>query len=193
MIEVYQVLEDLERRLSNLLRVGIIQNKGDEPDDRVRVKIGDLHTAPIRWLTHRAGNDRDWWKPEDGEQVLVLSPSGDLAQGVVLPALYRDQYPAPVADPDKRVAVFSDGARIEYDRKNHHLKATLPDGATTELTSTGGIQFNGDLSVNGNITASKDITDKTRSMAADRAIYNSHNHPGVASGPSRTGSASQKQ
>lgn len=193
MIELYQVLEDLERRLSNLLRVGIIHNKGGEPADRVRVKIGELHTAPLRWLTHRAGNDRDWWKPEDGEQVLVLSPSGDLSQGVVLPALYRDQFSAPSASPDKRVTVFSDGALIEYDRKSHHLKAILPTGATTELTSSGGITLNGDLLVNGNITSSQDITDKVRSMAADRAIYNGHNHPGVASGPSSTGSASQKQ
>ncbi|WP_257265456.1 phage baseplate assembly protein V, partial [Endozoicomonas sp. ONNA2] len=42
-----------------------------------RVKIGDLYTAPLRWLIHQAGTERDWWKPEDGEQVLVLSPSGD--------------------------------------------------------------------------------------------------------------------
>ena len=193
MIEVYQVLEDLERRLSNLLRVGVIQNNGDEPADRVRVTIGDLHTAPLPWLTQRAGTDRTWWKPEDGEQVLVLSPSGDLAQGMVLPALYRNDRPAPVTDPHKRVTVFSDGAWIEYDRNTQHLKGVLPEGATTELVSSGGITVTGDLLVNGNITSTKDITDKTRSMAADRGIYNGHSHPGVMAGPDSTGAAGSKQ
>ena len=193
MIEVYQVLEDLERRLSNLLRIGVIKNNGDEPNDRVRVKIGHNHTAPLRWLTHRAGNDRDWWKPEEGEQVLVLSPSGDLAQGVVLPALYKEGFLPPSTDPNKRATVYGDGAMVEYDRTTHHLKAILPEGATTELTSTGGIRVNGDLLVDGNIKSTKDITDKTRSMAADREIYNDHDHPGVMSGPSKTGKSAQKQ
>lgn len=125
-------------------------------------------------------------EPEDGEQVLVLSPSGDLAQGMVLPALYRNDYPAPVSDPDKRVSVFADGAWFEYDRKAKHLKGVLPDGATTELVSSGGIELTGDLLVKGNITSTQDITEKIRSMAVDRGIYNGHSHPGVLAGPDRT-------
>ncbi|UYM14257.1 phage baseplate assembly protein V [Endozoicomonas euniceicola] len=192
-MDVYRILEDLERRLSNLLRIGVIENKGGEPSDKVRVRIGELHTKPLPWLTHRAGNDKTWWKPEDGEQVLVLSPFGDLAQGVVLPSLYKEQFSAPYNDAGKHITEYADGARIEYDRNAHKLTAQLPGGATTELTSSGGITFTGDLLVNGNITATQDITDSTRSMQADRDIYNGHNHPGVASGPSTTGAVAQKQ
>ena len=192
-VEIFRILEDLERRLSNMLRVGVIENKGDEPSDQVRVRIGELHTAPLYWLTHRAGPDKTWWKPEDGEQVLVLSPFGDLAQGVVLPSLYREQFSALHDNPDKHITEYNDGTRIEYDRKAHKLTALLPDGATSELVSTGGIKLEGDLLVDGNIKSTKDITDHTRSMQADRDIYNGHNHPGVASGPSSTGSAAQKQ
>ena len=94
---------------------------------------------------------------------------------------------------------YRDGAVIEYDREAHHLKAMLPSGATTALISDGGVSIKGDVTimgnttVQGNIKASNDITDKTRSMAADRVIYNAHTHPGVLSGPASTAPPAQPQ
>ena len=42
----------------------------------------------------RAGADREWDPPTIGEQVVLLSPSGNLAQGVVLTGLFSDLIPA---------------------------------------------------------------------------------------------------
>ncbi|MCW7552594.1 phage baseplate assembly protein V [Endozoicomonas gorgoniicola] len=197
MNESFELVE-LARKLANLVRPGRVQAVRYDPP-AVRVEIGDLVTAWLPPLVARAGNNRSWDMPEVGEQVVVLSPSGNFAQGWVLPAGYTASNPAPSVDPDKKIYTFPDGAWLEYDRKRHHLKAVLPDGATTELKSTGGIEFTGDLRVNGNITATQnitatgDITDQTRSMQADRAIYNSHKHSGVASGPSTTQTTGQQQ
>ena len=191
MNESFELVE-LARKLANLIRPGRVQAVRYDPP-AVRVEIGDLITAWLPPLVARAGNNRSWDMLEVGEQVVVLSPSGDFAQGWVLPAGYTTSSPAPSADPDKKIYTFPDGAWLEYDRKRQHLKAILPDGATTELKSTGGIELVGDLKVNGNITATQDITDKTRSMQADRAIYNRHKHSGVASGQSTTQTTGQQQ
>lgn len=185
-------LVELARKLANLIRPGTVHEVRYEPF-AVRVMIGQLVTAWLPPLVARAGHNRCWDALEVGEQVLVLCPCGDPAQGWVLPAGFSERYPAPSADPDKTVHQFKDGALIEYDRKHHHLKAVLPDGATTELVSSGGIEMTGNLTVNGHITATKDITDNTRSMAADRAIYNSHQHAGVTAGKSSTGTTGQSQ
>ena len=191
-------LTELARRLENLIRNGTIA-EADYPAARVRVKYAedengnDVLTTWLPWSTARAGNDSDWWAPEVGEQVTILSPSGDMALGVVLPSIYQTAHPAPANDPNKRRIVMSDGAVIEYDRATHHLKAELPEGATTELVSTGGITAYGDLMVYGNITASQEISDHTRSMQGDRDIYNNHDHAGVTTGSGTTAKTDEVQ
>lgn len=136
----YRVAE-LERRLNNLLRMGTIC-EADYAAARVRVRSGDLVTAWLPWLTRRASGDRDWWAPELGEQVMLLSPCGDPAQGVVLPAVYQAARPAPAADPTLWRAAFADGAVLEYDRQAHTLSAIIPGDvivqAEGDLTATMG-------------------------------------------------------
>ncbi len=166
---------ELDRRISNLIRLGTI-DQADYATAKVRVKAGDILTGWIPWVNQRAGGDVSWHAPEVGEQVLILAPSGELNQGVVLTGLFQAAHAQPVNTPDKQHTVYKDGAVIEYDRALHHLKAVLPAGATVELIATGGIAFTGDLTVTGNIKASGDITDHTRSMQGDRGIYNGHTH-----------------
>ncbi len=115
----YRVSE-LERLLANLLRVGTVDSI-DAPAAKVRVKIGQLITAPLNWFTRRAGADRDWWSPSVGEQVMLLSPGGDLAQGVVLPAINRSAYPAPATSPDQHRVDYADGGFFEYDQSSGAL------------------------------------------------------------------------
>ena len=210
MREIIQRITELERRLANMLLIGVISDV-DYERSLVQVTVGELITGWLPWLTRRAGKDIDYWAPEVGEQVLVMSPYGDPALGVVLPALYRELSPAP----DQRATVhrrtYANGAVVEYDREANHLKAVLPESGTTELISQGGIEITGntkingelhvtdnttidtELQVKGNIKGDKDITDKTRSMAADRGIYNSHVHPGVKPGPATTGTTGAAQ
>lgn len=137
-------LGDLERRLCNIVHPGTI-DEVDHEKARVRVKVGKNQTAWIPWVTGRAGGDRTWSAPEKGEQVLVLSPSGDLRQGYVLPSIYRKDYPANGDSGDVSRVTYKDGAVIEYDRENHAHAATIPSGgkatvkvgdnASTEITT----------------------------------------------------------
>ena len=183
-------ITELNRRVANLLTLGTVID-ADYGQARVRVQIGEIATTWLPWMTRRAGGDSDWWAPEIGEQVMVLSPSGELAQGIVLLSLYSDAHPAPVNEPTQHHSRYADGAVLEYDRKTHHLKAQLPAGATAEVIADGGVTIVGDVSVTGHITASGDISDHTRSMQAGRDIYNGHDHTGDSGGKTSTPGAQQ--
>ena len=185
-------MAETARRLANMVQLGAIA-EADYANARVKVRMGDMVSAWLPWVTARAGGNRTWDAPEVGEQVMILSPSGNPAQGVVLGAIYQQAYAAPETEPGKHHTVYQDGAVIEYDRDAHHLKAVLPAGATVELIADGGINFTGDLTVTGNITATGNITDSVRSMAADRTIYNGHVHPGVEPGGGSTSATGQTQ
>lgn len=125
-------LVELARRLANVVREGTVAAV-DAAAYRVRVAYDTdeagraVLTAPIPWVTHRAGPDRDWWAPEVGEQVVLLAPSGELTQALAMPALYSDAMPAPSDDADKRVQRHSDGAVFEYDRAAHRWTVTIPE------------------------------------------------------------------
>jgi len=96
-------LSEIERRLAGLVWIGRLYDVLYDPP-RARVLYGEddfwppIHENPFQpvqevtnwlpWLTDRGMNDRSWTPPEEGEQVLVLSPSGDREQGVILGALY---------------------------------------------------------------------------------------------------------
>jgi phage baseplate assembly protein V len=169
---------ELDRRLSNLIRLGTVQEV-NYLLALVRVKSGDILTGWLPWLTQRAGGDISWHAPEIGEQVVILAPSGELNQAVVLMSLYQALMPAPVAAVDKHHTVYSDGAVIEYDRAAHHLQVILPDGATVQLTSPGGINISGNINLTGTLTASVDV------IANGISLHN-HKHGGVTAGGAQT-------
>jgi phage baseplate assembly protein V len=137
-------LAELSRRLANLLRAGKVA-EADYARARLRVRIGDQVTGWLPWLTSRAGGDRAWWAPEVGEQVLVLSPDGDPAQGWALPAGFTDAAPPPADDPAVSRTVYADGAVIEYDRAAHCLRAAIP--GRVQLAADGDVtaQVGGEL------------------------------------------------
>jgi phage baseplate assembly protein V len=112
--------------------VGVIAQL-DEANARVIVRAGGLTTDWLPWLTMRAGEDRTWWAPEPGEQVLVLSPYGDPAQAVVLPAIYQEAHPAPGSVKTTSRVEFKDGAFVQYDREGHHYHLDVPAGGSITL------------------------------------------------------------
>lgn len=121
-----QKIGDLLRRLENILRRGRVAQVQTSPP-RVRVALGDdVVTKWLPWFATRAGDDRTWWTPSVGEQVLVLSESGNTANGVVLMGMYQDAHPP--ADDDAAISsiVWSDGARVSYDKSTGTLETTLP-------------------------------------------------------------------
>ncbi|HDH7156796.1 TPA: phage baseplate assembly protein V [Escherichia coli] len=73
-------LTEIMRLITNLIRTGVV-TEVDRENWLCRVKTGDLETNWINWLTLRAGNARTWWKPSEGEQVVLLSLGGNLEDG----------------------------------------------------------------------------------------------------------------
>ena len=127
-------LSELARRVSNLIRPGVVE-AADYDAALLRVRLDENWVTDwLPWLTRRAGGDVDWWAPEIGEQVVVLSPMGDPAQGWILPAGYSNAAPAPAATPDVHTTVYGDGFKITHDRAaNHTVLDAIESEGTLEL------------------------------------------------------------
>ena len=123
---------ETDRCLANLLRKGTIKEL-DEANALAKVECGDLTTDWLPWMTLRAGPDRTWHAPEVGEQVMVLSPSGDMAQGAILPAIYQDAHGAPANLKTTHRTEYQDGAFQQYDRAAHHFVLDVPAGGEIKL------------------------------------------------------------
>ena len=153
-------VQQLERRLNNILRVGNVAEV-DHERARCRVAIGDLKTAWLKWFTDAASDDSTWWAPKIGEQVMVLSPSGEMAQGAVLPAIYQDKWPAQEASPDVIGRWLPDGTNIQYNSE----ESTLTINAVGDITLN--VQGNLKANVDGDVTvdAGGDLTAKAAGSA----------------------------
>jgi phage baseplate assembly protein V len=122
---------ELERRLSNTIRPGTVL-EADYAKARLRVTMGNNTSAWLPWLTSRAGEDRTWHAPEVGEQVIVMSPGGELSAGYVMPGgVYKNDYPANADKAEISRTTYKDGAILEYDRENHAHLLQLPEGSAT--------------------------------------------------------------
>lgn len=186
-------ITDLTRRLENLIRLGTIAAV-DHATARCRVTTGGITTGWLPWLSQRAGADREWNPPTEGEQVLLVSTSGQLANGVAITGLFSDLIPANGERAGLHRTTYRDGAVIEYDSIAHHLRAILPPAGTTELESLGGISIKGpithvgDYTQTGNQTVTGGVTVSQDVVAGPASIsLISHRHTGVQSGSSQTG------
>ena len=85
--DVYKVAEE-DRRQGSTVRLGTV-SAVDAASARVRVRMGidQAVTDWLPWVAFRAGRVRVWSAPSVGEQALILAPSGELTQAVVLPGI----------------------------------------------------------------------------------------------------------
>lgn len=167
-------MHDLIRRLENLIRIGTVVEI-DHTKALCRVDCVGIITAPLPWITARAGTDRTWDAPSIGEQVLVFAPSGEMMQAVVLTGIYHSKHPAPDNQPHIKTRHFEDGCVISYDTQNHALTATLPDNGTAVITATGGITLTGDTVIDGTLHATKNIT-TPQDVQAGNISLKQHKH-----------------
>lgn len=189
-------LADLERRQANGVRYGTIAEV-DLAKARVKIKSGNITTTWLPWAAGRAsGAKRRWDPPEVGEQVAVISPGGDLTQGLVIPGVYQESAGAPSASADKDSTVYSDGTVIEYDRAAHALTADLQGtkvyadrskieltigGSKVTLTSSGATVEAASINLTGNVTVTGNLTNNGKNVGS------THMHSGVTPGPATTG------
>lgn len=173
-------LAELERRLANVVRVGTIQAV---ENGKVRVRIGtDPEGKPVLtpWLpwTERAGRIKTWVPPSAGEQVRVISPSGDVAQGWIDCGGFSDANPAPSNDGDAHVETIGD------------VRITVRDGEfTVEQGSASFSLKGGEVKVSGTTVGVDGKIELTGAELTHNGtnISDSHVHTGVFTGPSDTG------
>ena len=152
MLQSISMSAESNRRLENIIRFGKIKTVNpSKPIPTVTVDLVDIVTDEIRFITTRAGKDSTWDPPSVGEEVMVLSPCGELGLGVAIGSFYNDEHPAPSDDPNLKLRMFEDGCVISYDIATHHLSAILPDSGQATLTAPGGVTVNADTTINGNL------------------------------------------
>lgn len=144
---------ELSQRLENLIRFGTVIAV-DHAARRCRVKSGNIETQWIKFNAGRAGNTRTWNPPTIGEQVTILSPSGELANGIAVPSIYSDAHDAPSNSPDLHIVEYPDGAVISYNHQTHALTAT--GIATANIQASTSITLDTPIV---NITGKLDVTD----------------------------------
>lgn len=137
---------ELQRRLANIVRKGTVYEL-DADAARARVKYDEqddgtpVVTTWLQWGVRRAGPDRTWWAPEVGEQVLILSPAGDLRQAVIVCSLWREAYPPNGDAADLTRTDFADGSYVEHDRETGNL--TIRATGNITITADGNVDING--------------------------------------------------
>jgi len=140
---------EASRRGANFIRYGVVKEADYEKAlIRVELQEGELLTDWIPWITLRAGGDRFWWAPEVGEVMLLLAPSGELANAVALPAAFSNDNQNGDRETVQR-QTFDDGTVIEYDREaNQYLiDTTASNGTVLVKAGTVTIQSSGDTTV----------------------------------------------
>ena len=164
------LIEHRERGYSEnpAFRVGIVQQQ-DAAHAKVRVVFPDYDEVVSWWLPvifAKTQNDKAYWIPDVGEQVVCLMDLRDEA-GAVLGAIYSNADLPPVNNADKFHLAFKDGTSVDYDRGahvlelkfqdqgeikydggGHALTMNLPTGATFNLTA-GAAQVQ--IDANGNV------------------------------------------
>lgn len=130
-------LNDLGRRLANIIRIGIIFEI-DYQTAKARVKIGDLETNWLPWVNANSQNNKSWNPPQIDEQVIILSPGGELNQAVILPSLYKNN--AAENSADIQSIVYKDGSKISFDHKAGNLDLDIKGNATIKVTGNANIE-----------------------------------------------------
>lgn len=152
----------LTNLLGDLAREGVVESV-DLAAGTARVRLGELVTGDIPWLSPRAGKTRVASPPSVGEQVLVISPEGRTSSAIIVGSLSSDAHPHPAND-GSTVIEFEDGATIGYDPASHALAIRLPAGATLTVDAQGGTKWTGDLDVTGKVTATDDVVGAGKSL-----------------------------
>lgn len=187
-------LSDLQRRVANMVRRGVIHSVKHGKQPFCRVDIGDNITTWLPMCQWFAGAHRSDSNPcAVGDPVTVLSEAGELNNGRVFPGWNTGAMPAPEGSDAEHITRYSDGAEFRYNREDHAFTLALPEGGTYEvigkgtlrgpveitdtLTVKGKTELQADTAVTGNLSATGKISDGKSSLDRIREIFNGHTHP----------------
>lgn len=140
----YEVAE-LQRKLVGMIQITTITSV-DHASKKLRVRLGADESAELPWPA-TVGRNFVAWKPlRVGQQVILFSPSGDPAQGVIIGDLYSQAIDAPSTNEVVDLIQFNNGNLIEHNM------------------TTGKFRIVGDIELDGTLTASTDVVAKNISL-----------------------------
>jgi len=176
-------LIELQRQLDNLIRIGTVTavRSGE-----CRVKTGDLITNWRPYLTERAGNNRTRHRLSIGEQVMLLSVSGDLRNAYIVGSLNAAAADEPLADddnPDLDRTEYSDGAVIEYNPQTGELNATGIMAA--KIKASVSVTFDAPKVICTNLLQAKRVISETAKVGT--VEVGTHGHTNVQRGSDTSG------
>jgi len=186
-------ITDLERRMSNQIVIGKI-SQIDHKKARYRVKFGAIETDWLPDTQSRSGRTKVWEGRDIGEQVIVSSPCGDLAQGVILGSIHTQATQAGDNGAHHRI-IYPDGTTITYDDEKNAYSLSVAQGGSFELVIGGGVSITakaGRLTINApegiDILSHSAITTRSSLLSHNgKNIGSTHKHLDVVSGPDLTG------
>ncbi len=147
-----------------MIRIGTIIDvdlSGEIP--LYRVKTGELETDWIAATVQRAGTAKKSHAYTNGEQVVLLSPSGDMGAAMISHSLNSEANPSPDNHATRDRATYPDGATIEYNPESGELLASGIKKATIEASTLVTVdcpktKFTGDVEIAGNALVKQTLT-----------------------------------
>ena len=124
-------IEELERRMANTVRLGRVI-KVDAARGLVKLKVAELETGWVPW-TAQAGEINVFAPPSVGQQMMLVSPSGEPGQGWAAPAGFSNQFAQPhdkggeMKITHGAVVVFTDGSVIRVKADHAVIEADKVD------------------------------------------------------------------
>lgn len=120
----------LNRIISRQMRFGTIAEV-DPAKGQARMLLsdpggGEPFLGPFRPWAELAGATRTWRPPSVGQQMLVVSPGGDLAQSLLLPATFSDHVQAPSNRGDANREVFG-SVSLDMEAERYGISAPRVD------------------------------------------------------------------
>lgn len=180
---------ETQRRLHNIATIGTV-TQIDADNALMRLAVGDNETDWVNIPTIAAGQVRVWRCPSIGEQYLLVSPSGELANAIPVMSLYSDHNPSPSTNPNEIRIRYNDTDFCSIDVANSqltmHISKITNQAATSIVWDTPTATVTGDLQVDGSIHCGKSIT-AANEVTASGIDLTTHTHGGVKSGASSTG------
>lgn len=176
-----QILSEQQRRLHNIATIGTVFDVN--PDDQtMRLDVGDNQTDWLPIPALAAGQVRVWRCPSVGEQFLLVSPSGELANAIPVLSLYSNPHPSPSNDPNEIRVRYNDTDFLSVNTQDSQLILKINDVIfdVNSTTLTGNLAVNGNVQVDGNIHSNGDTV-------AGSISLQKHKHGGVMGGNSTTG------
>ncbi len=126
--------QELQRTLNGFVNHGIVRYV-DYENALCRVQIEELVTDWLPFTSVRMGAVKVWNPPCEGEQVAVISETGELDTAFVTGSFDYYKQPQPSNNPHTLEVHCKDGAVFSYNHDSHDLRIDLPDESKTTLVT----------------------------------------------------------